>query len=296
MTQERAEAQLGQNNANQLDLKLMTDVDASKTSMGAKHYGIILHTRGDGGRAVPEMAQTKSGSFEVSRLDAKPSDAKPAKPADATKVADQPKSKETDIYITHKEKLNGTDVYTNSKGEVVGIHKMDRNGKDEFWRRGKDGKWTFDANGKTVKMDEISDVTVDKGGNIHYRVDKHKISVVENNKQQRVTSDDSGASVFLETEGNHTRPVATTDGKGHGRKFHYDKDNKVDQIDGHLGHWERRTNAKGETEWVNNKNKAVWKGEFEVKSNGDLIFKGQNGVTWKFTKEGKDELQRRKSA
>ncbi len=306
MTQERTEAQIPQQ-SKQLDITpLLTDVESMRSGMDAKQYGLLLNSKGgDTTSSLPDLTITKSGNDEVARLDAKAGDAKAgdakaadakAKPSDLDLIEiEEPKP--TDTKVASKEKLGGTDVYKNQDGEVIGIHRMDHNGKDEFWRKGPDGKWTIDTEYKSNQMDSISNVTVDKNGDIHYRIEDQKVSVVDSKDAvKRATSDETGATTTYERNEGVLRPTETTDGKGHGRKFHYDKDNKVDQIDGHLGHWDRRTNANGETEWVNRDSKAVWKGEFEVKSNGDLIFKGQNGVTWKFTKEGKDELQPRKSS
>lgn len=295
MTQERTEAQITQQ-SKPLDITpLMTDVDSMKSSMGPKQYGLLLNSTGDTSHALPDMTLTNSGSFEVARLDAKPANGKQSD-LDLIEMEDP---KPTDTKYTKKEILGGSEVYTNSSGEVIGIHRMDRNGKDEFWQKGSDGKWTIHSGmNSSQKMDPISDVTVDKNGDIHYRINDSKVSVVDRKDLEKVvTSDGSGSTVKYERDnGDKLRPVQTTDGQGHGRKFHYDKDNKVDQIDGHLGHWDRRTNAKGETEWVNSSTKAVWKGEFEVQANGDLMFTGQNGVTWRFTKENKDQLQPRKSS
>lgn len=295
MTAERTEAQIGRQ-GNQLDAApMLVDVRSQKEDMSAKQYGLLLNGNGaqkDLPKDIPVMDLTKSGSFVV-RLDAKGATHQEIEmpPVDARTG----KEVKIDTYIPGKpEKRGETDVYLNKQGDIVGIHRMTPNGKDEFWKREANGQWLQIEDGRTVRQPEISNVTVDKNGDIHYRIDKHKLSVVDKKDgMQQIKSDETGSTVTYKRGDHH--PVATTDGKGHGRKFHYDKDGKVDQIDGHLGHWDRRTNSKGETEWVNRDSKAVWKGDFEVHSTGDLIFKGQNGVAWKFTPDGKDMLQPRKS-
>ncbi len=66
------------------------------------------------------------------------------------------------------------------------------------------------------------------------------------------------------------------------RKFHYDENGKLDQIDGKLGHWDRSTDANGKTAWTNKNTGAVWHGEFNVDKSGDLHFKTANGTSHTF--------------
>jgi hypothetical protein len=76
-----------------------------------------------------------------------------------------------------------------------------------------------------------------------------------------------------------------TDGKT--RKFHYDENQQLDQIDGHLGHWDRTQDANGQTVWVNRDTNDKWQGDFTVDKNGDVHF-SRSGSSWTFTRDGQD--------
>jgi len=94
-------------------------------------------------------------------------------------------------------------------------------------------------------------------------------------------------------EGDANGNVVTAKGTdGRTRKFHYDDDHKLDQIDGHLGHWDR-VDQEGKTIWVNRDTKAQWEGDFRVDSKGNLTFESGKGTDWTFTRDGQDMRKRR---
>lgn len=68
------------------------------------------------------------------------------------------------------------------------------------------------------------------------------------------------------------------------RKFHYDENGKLDQIDGKLGHWDRTVDENGKSVWTNKNSGAVWHGEFDVDKKGELHFKKANGSNFTFDK------------
>jgi len=90
----------------------------------------------------------------------------------------------------------------------------------------------------------------------------------------------------VESDGNG-RVIYTRGTDGRMRNFHYDEEGKVDQIDGHLGHWDR-VDQNGQTAWVNRDTKAVWEGDFSIDANGNVNYKPRQGTAWTFTRDGKD--------
>lgn len=80
----------------------------------------------------------------------------------------------------------------------------------------------------------------------------------------------------------HGRVVETSGEDFTTRKFHYDENGKLDQIDGKLGHWDRSVDANGKSSWTNKNSGAVWHGEFNVDKDGDLHFQNANGKTFTF--------------
>ncbi|MBX9688237.1 MAG: hypothetical protein K2X27_16125 [Candidatus Obscuribacterales bacterium] len=69
----------------------------------------------------------------------------------------------------------------------------------------------------------------------------------------------------------HTEQI---DGKK--RDFTYDE-NGLAQIDGHLGHWERKTDDAGKTHWINSEKGYDWEGRMNVDKDGNLHFQPTNG-------------------
>ncbi len=92
---------------------------------------------------------------------------------------------------------------------------------------------------------------------------------------------------FVDTDGNNN-VVETKGTDGKVRKFHYDENNKVDSIDGHLGRWDRSTDAQGRSSWINRDNGSVWEGDMNVDKNGNIHYQGRNGSSWVFTRDGQD--------
>jgi len=110
--------------------------------------------------------------------------------------------------------------------------------------------------------------------NEHYQSADGKVTHVENNpKNDRMTM------VEYDQKG---RVVETSGEDYTTRKFHYDENGKLDQIDGKLGHWDRSTDANGKSVWTNKNSGAVWHGEFSVEKDGDLKFQKANGKSFTF--------------
>jgi len=71
------------------------------------------------------------------------------------------------------------------------------------------------------------------------------------------------------------------------RKFHYDESGNLDQIDGHLGHWQRTVDKQGREAWVDKDTGTVWDGKMRVDSAGNLHYQPYEGQSWTFTRNGK---------
>lgn len=173
-------------------------------------------------------------------------------PGDASKK-DAPLKK---CYVQHHEKSGGLDLTVDARGELFGL-------KDKHHTFRKFGdEWFEDIDGgKTTK----------------------KIGKVEVNKQD-------GSYSFTNENGKYSydskgQLVEAPAGNGQTRKFHYDANGQVDQIEGRLGHWDRQV-INGKVSWKN-ANGVVWNGDFKVTEEG-LEFRGDNGVSWGFTAQGKD--------
>lgn len=191
------------------------------------------------------------------------------------------------------EHRGNVEVELNAKGELTRFKTAD--GK-ELWFKGGDGHWYSTTKEGTMKQDIYTDVSVDKDGSIRkVWIDKWTTVERPNGSTQHIGPDGSGVTYDSGGKNHDYRPEATTDAQGRSRKFHYDENerHKVIEIEGNLGKWERKTDDKGQPYWENQNTKAVWKGDFKVEVNGDLTFKGRNGVVWSFTREGKDILKKR---
>ncbi len=159
-------------------------------------------------------------------------------------------------YMQHHEKWGCLDLTIDARGELFGLkdkhHTFRKFGDD--WYEDLDG-------GKTSKH----------------------IGKVEVNKQD-------GSYSFTNENGKYRydsqgQLVEAPAGDGHSRKFHYASNGQLDQIDGRLGHWDRQV-INGHVSWKNS-NGVVWNGDFKVTEDG-LEFRGENGVGYNFTAQGKD--------
>lgn len=183
------------------------------------------------------------------------------------------------------EKRGKFDVAVNERGEVTAI--TDKEG----WtmRRAEDGNWYhISPDGKdldgTPQKGVYQNLRMDDKGNLSYDRDGRHIEQRADGTVINASTTDSSKFVW-NSQGQLAEAPA---GDGHQRKFHYDEQGKLDQIDGRLGHWERSTRD-GQTVWVNKDTKEEWHGDFEVdRTNGDLHFKPRRGTHWTFTREGRD--------
>ena len=105
----------------------------------------------------------------------------------------------------------------------------------------------------------------------------------EKDGTERSTKTFSDKSSLVSVGGQITEVVAAD---GHTRKFHYDANGKVDQIDGRLGHWDRSVDEHGAVSWKNKNTGAEWKGEFTVDADGNLHFQRNSGSTFIFGRNG----------
>lgn len=159
-------------------------------------------------------------------------------------------------YIQHHEKCGDLDLTIDARGELFGLKD-----KHHTFRRFGD-EWVEDfEGGKTTKS----------------------VGKVEVNKQD-------GSYSFTNENGKYKydgqgQLVEAPAGDGQSRKFHYDSNGQLDQIDGRLGHWDRQV-INGQISWKNT-NGTVWNGDFKATEAG-LEFHADNGVSWGFTAQGKD--------
>ncbi len=139
---------------------------------------------------------------------------------------------------------------------------------------------------KTLNRGDGSSVTDEYYASNGYFKAEH----VHNKDQSSSDYYDRGAEKYLssKSEDPNGKITETRGADGGSRKFHYDENGKLDQIDGHLGHWDRSVDAQGNEKWTNKDFGAVWKGSFEVDSDGDLHFHAQKGQSWNFTRDGED--------
>ncbi len=276
--------------------KVIADVDKARQSMDPKEYDAFLKAlTKESQKVLPDVeivgVKQVNGETELVVTDKNHEKTTMIDKDDVYEMAQVRSAKDHGKV----ENRNGVIVETNDKGELTRITRQTSRG-EETWAKGPDGKWIVTNNGGSLKNDLIEgDVTVDEKGAMHYTmIDKTKVIEHADGRNQYIERDGSG--ITYGSGQNYARPEETLDGKGRGRKFQYDDKNQVLEIDGNLGHWERQTNDKGKTVWVNRDTKAVWEGDFKVEGSGDLIFKGHSGVTWRFTRRGQDVLEKRKSA
>jgi hypothetical protein len=124
-------------------------------------------------------------------------------------------------------------------------------------------KWSLTIDGEKGSR-EVKDLQISKDGSYSYK--------------------DASGKFSFDKEGRLTEAPA---GDGHSRKYHYDKDGHIDQIEGRLGHWERQVKD-GHASWINKGTKAVWQGDFKLNNDGTLEFDAASGIAWGFTTHGKD--------
>ncbi len=171
-------------------------------------------------------------------------------------------------------------------GYVNGEHISITGPKGEYFYKGSDSKWVEHMPPNKERV--VDNLSVDKDGNMKFDVvsNGHKVHHERNadGSHSVDSKEEYGGKLVYDKDGNLTAAPA---GDGHTRKFHYDKDGKLDKIDGRLGQWERKV-EQGKTVWVNNKG-VRWEGEMSVNpKTNDLEFRGRNGVAWNFTTKGND--------
>jgi YD repeat-containing protein len=178
------------------------------------------------------------------------------------------------------EKRGDLAVDIDSKGEVTSVQTP-----SGTYRREADGKWNHISKEGIEEGPVFTNVKVEKDGTLSYdRGDRH----YHRNPDGSAYAEEKDGPGRVYYDKNH-RLVEAPAGDGHTRKFHYDENGKLDQIDGKLGHWDRTTGPDGKTQWVNRDNKEVWKGEFDMDpSTGDLWYTSHDGTSYTFTADGKD--------
>lgn len=279
------------------DLKqVIEDVEKARQSMSPKEYDAFLkELTKETQKMLPNVeivgVQKVNGESELVITDRNHEKTNLVDKDDVIELAQMRGSKD----IGKVENRNGVIVESNDQGELTRITRQTAQG-EQIWAKAPDGKWIVTNKDGSLENDLIiGDVTVDDKGALHYTmIDKSKVIEHADGRNQYIETDGSG--ITYGSGKNYARPEETADGKGRGRKFQYDDKNQVQEIEGNLGHWERQTNDKGKTVWVNRDSKAVWEGDFKVLGNGDLIFTGHSGVKWRFTRNGKDILEKRRSA
>lgn len=109
----------------------------------------------------------------------------------------------------------------------------------------------------------------DGSSDVYSENERHQINHVKKDQQGRIR----------EAENNDNKML---------RKFHYDADGKLDQVDGRKGHWERSTDRDGREQWTNTSGR-VWRGKMHVDDRGNLHYASNDGRTnLEFTIDGKD--------
>lgn len=171
----------------------------------------------------------------------------------------------------------------NKQGEHISI----TGPRGEYFYKGTNGKWVEHMPPNRERT--VENFKFDKEGNMEFDVvGKNSISHHKRNADgsHSIDSPEHGGKLVYDKNGNLTEAPS---GDGHPpRKFHYDKDGKLDQIDGRLGHWDREVKD-GKVTWVNKKSGARWEGEMSVNpKTNELEFRGRNGANWNFTTTGKD--------
>jgi len=173
------------------------------------------------------------------------------------------------------------DVTVNENNEVTSVTRP--NG--DTYRKVKDGEWNL--RGKYGSGTFVDNLQVSEKGDLSFdTVENH--SIMRADGSQTAISKADGTKYEWDTAENLVEMPA---GHGRVRKFHYDENNEIDQIDGNLGHWERRFDKNNQMEWVNTNTRAVWKGKLWVDSEGNLRFTARDGHHWAFKPDGKSETR-----
>ncbi|GEM_PF-3333192 len=175
------------------------------------------------------------------------------------------------------ERKGNTAVTVNDRNEITSV--TDQDGR-VFTRRD-DGTWSLSEAG--IDIGTVKNLAVDDQGNISYDIGRTHVTFRADGEIWNV-DEATGEKIVRDHTGRVTEAPA---GDGQTRKFHYDQNGNVDQIDGRLGHWDR-VDAEGKTAWVNRNSGELWKGQFTVDDDGNLHFKSDDGAAWKFTKTGQD--------
>lgn len=268
---------------------LIKDIEDAKKQMGPKEYKAFLDELNKMTATVlPKLeisgAVVLQGKHELQVTDKKDHisrniESNDAQALDRVKPMSEGKAEMEATKGSHHEKRGQFEV-TCENGQVKTI--TDKDGTTLY--RGKDGKWSYvTKDGSVAEYDVFENVKIDKQGNLSYdRGQNHIIRRADGMTENHDTSDGTWSLYKRGTI------LETTSGEGRTRKYHYDKDGKLDAIDGNLGHWDRTTDSSGKTEWVNKKGDLHWKGEFSLDPFDDLEFAMHNGGVWRFTRSGKD--------
>lgn len=152
--------------------------------------------------------------------------------------------------------------------------------------KGEDGKWIQRDNSGLLSENVVTNFQIDDKGNYSYNHDND-----ERNSHYHVEHNADGSMVFTDENGRlaydeKQQVVEAGAGDGRQRKFHYDENGQLDQIDGNLGHWDRQVKD-GHISWVNKDSGVVWNGDFKMVLDR-LQYRGDDGGAWEFTPWGTD--------
>jgi len=181
----------------------------------------------------------------------------------------------------HSEKRGDVAVDVNDKGEITSV--TARSG--DVFDKGPDGKWSVTHTDGTKETVAFENVNVDAKGNLSYDQGfNHIVQGADGSLSNEDRGD--GQKILWDKNG---KVLEASGGDGLTRKFNYDDQGQLDQVDGRLGHWDRKTDEAGNVQWVNKDNGEVWKGDMTVDRDGNIHYKSRDGKTeWTFTRDGRD--------
>lgn len=174
------------------------------------------------------------------------------------------------------------EITTTNEGELKTVKDKDGNS----YYKGPDGKWSSVSKDGIAQLDSYENMKIDQQGNLSF--DMNRDHVIRHSGNGGIDHYDKVDNTYWHYDTQAHAITETSSGDGRVRKYHYDKDGKIDQIDGNLGHWDRTRGKDGKTEWVNSNDGSVWKGEMELDILNNLEFRAANGVKWTFGADGKD--------
>lgn len=227
-------------------------------------------------------------SSDIARKQSSTSDAACFLPDEKQLLAGMNAGPENSCAAPKHEKRGAVDVTVDDTGSVIEV-KSPYN--DSTFTKQADGSWTQHHDHplfKGEKDEKVDNVKVDCDGKLtfDYNDDSRNVHVHYEFNADKSWAYTNEFGRFVEDP--QGRLIEAPSGEGHSRKFHYDENGKLDQIDGNLGHWDR-AEENGKTVWKNRDSGAVWQGDFNVDSISNLLeYRGRDGSAYDFTAWGTD--------